>query len=170
MRSDAHILLELFEAVAQQGQVAVDLFGVADQRVDLGSHARVLCLLGDQIAFAEWSSQYIFYSNILTSISSFVFDYSVVCLPSFSVSWNSAVSDLRDCTSRPNCVDSFLVCSCVIAGLPRLSRALRRRCFPSPRPRISSAMSFCNLLQGKNKNHRALISPAPNAAIRSALR
>jgi hypothetical protein len=47
MRSDSDILLELFEAVAQQGEVTVDLFGVANKSVDLGGDAGVFCLLSD---------------------------------------------------------------------------------------------------------------------------
>jgi hypothetical protein len=75
--------------------VAVEFLGVCHDGVDLVGEAHVFRLLGDKVVLSKSTGLYIFYSKIFTSIISFVLDYSVVCLPSFSTPWNSEVRVFR---------------------------------------------------------------------------
>lgn len=129
-RSEAHIFLKIVELGAEKGEVAVDLLAVGNHGVDLVGESHVLGLLGNQVVLAEYRIEYIFSSNILTSIISFVLDYSVECFPSFSTPWNSLVRFLRVDSSSVSWELSFLVRDCVSGELPRPFRAIRRRCCP----------------------------------------
>lgn len=107
--SQTHILLELIELVGQQGQVAIEILGVGHDGVDLVGKSHVLRLLRHQVVLSTEGETYIFYSKIFTSIISFVFDYSVVCFPSFSTDWNYPVSTFRVPISCVRVVFNFLV-------------------------------------------------------------
>lgn len=108
-QSQAYILLELVELVREEGEVAIEILGVGHDGVDLVGKSHVLRLLRHQIVLSTEIAMYIFYSKIFTSIISFVFDYSVVCLPSFSTDWNSPVKVLRVPISCVRVAFNFLV-------------------------------------------------------------
>jgi hypothetical protein len=91
-QSEADVFLELIELGAQECEVAVDLLAACDHGIDLVGEPHVLGLLCNQIVLAAFTPTYIFSSNILTSMTSLVFDSSVECLPSFSSTWNSVVT------------------------------------------------------------------------------
>lgn len=74
LRSDAHIFAELIELRPKQSQMGVDVLRVGNHIVDLIGEAHVLRLLRDQIVLADYLQRYIFYSNIFTSISNFIFE------------------------------------------------------------------------------------------------
>lgn len=86
--SQTDVLLKFLEFAAEQCQMAIDFLGVRHHIVDLVGEPHILGFLGSQIIFTLLTKSYIFYSNILTSISNFVFDSSDVCFPSFSMAWN----------------------------------------------------------------------------------
>jgi hypothetical protein len=107
--SQSHILLELIELVGQQREVAIEVLGVGHDSVDLVGKPHVLRLLRHQVVLSTETGMYIFYSKIFTSIISFVFDYSVVCLPYFSTDWNYPVRALRVPISCVRVAFNFLV-------------------------------------------------------------
>jgi hypothetical protein len=109
--------------------MTVDLFAICYHSIYLVSESHVLSFLGYQVVLSIFDDSYIFYSNILTSIINFVFDYSVECLPSFSAPWKSDVRFFRDESSSVSWEFNFLVRDCMFANVLILFRVIRRKCY-----------------------------------------
>jgi hypothetical protein len=144
--SKSNILLELVKLIGEERQVAVEFLWVCHDGVDLVGEAHVFRLLGDKVVLSKSTGLYIFYSKIFTSIISFVLDYSVVCLPSFSTPWNSEVRVFRVEIYWVSVAFNFLVWTWVVIDLPLLFRASRRRWTLFRSRAASWGMSLWNLL------------------------